>query len=441
MDKKDKFYHILTYGCQMNEHDSEKIAGMLEEMGYSFTPDPEKADIILLNTCMVRENAELSLYGKVGSFKHLCEKNPELILGVCGCMMQTEKARSEIINKFPYVNLVFGTHNLERLPQLIEKLNKEKKVIEVLDSDRGCIPELPVKREEDHKAWVSIIKGCNNFCSYCVVPYVRGRERSRPAENIIAEIQELINNGVLEVTLLGQNVNSYGKDLAEDIDFADLLSEIDKIEELKRIRYMTSHPRDFKDKLIDVIAESKNICEHFHLPVQSGSTKILKEMNRGYSREEYITLIEKIKKRFPEASITTDFIVGFPGETEKEFRETISLVKMLRFDMAFTFMYSIRPNTKAATMDKQIPEKVKKRRLQELMNLQNKISREKNQKYIGKKVKVLIDGESKNNPETFSGRTRTNKLVIVPRAQNTVGKIVNIEILEAQSWTLYGKII
>ncbi len=425
----------------MNEHDSEKLAGMLENMNYSSTDKPEKADIILLNTCMIRENAELSLYGKVGSFKHLKEKKPDLILGVCGCMMQTDKARSEIVKKYPYVNLVFGTHNIEQLPAFIERLEEEKRVIEVLASDKGCIPELPVKREDDHKAWVSIIKGCNNFCSYCIVPYVRGRERSRQAEDIINEIRELIKQGVIEITLLGQNVNSYGKDLDEDIDFADLLKMLDNIEGLKRIRYMTSHPRDFSDKLVKVIADSRNICEHFHLPVQSGSTKILKNMNRGYTRKEYLNLIDNIKNNIPEASITTDFIVGFPGETEEDFADTISLVKRVRFDMAFTFIYSIRPDTKAGKMKEQVPDDIKNARLQELMAVQNKISMEQNRKFSNKTVKVLIDGESKNNPETFSGRTRTNKLVIVPRADDILGKIVDVKINEVQSWTLYGEII
>ncbi len=436
-----KFYYINTYGCQMNEHDSEKLAGMLAKMGYSYTDNPQNADIILLNTCMIRENAELSLYGKVGSFKKLKENNPDLIIGVCGCMMQTEKARNEIINKYPYVDLIFGTHNIEQLPEYIDRLKQEDRVIEILESDRGCIPKLPVQREDDHKAWVSIIKGCNNFCSYCVVPYVRGRERSRSPESIIDEFNKLVEQGVIEITLLGQNVNSYGKDLDRDIDFADLLSMLNSIDGLKRIRYMTSHPRDFNDKLIDVISESKKICEHFHLPVQSGSSKILKKMNRGYSREEYINLINKIKAKVPEYSITTDFIVGFPGETEQDFADTISLVKKIRYDMAFTFKYSIRPNTRAAEMENQVAEDIKDRRLQELMSVQNKISREENQKYNNKIVNVLIDGESKNNPQTFSGRTRTNKLVIVPRQKDILGKIVKVKIKEAQSWTLYGDII
>jgi len=425
----------------MNEHDSEKLAGMLEKMNYRSTDKPEKADIILLNTCMIRENAELSLYGKVGSFKHLKEKKSDLVLGVCGCMMQTDKARSEIIKKYPYVNLVFGTHNIEQLPAFIDRLEEEKRVIEVLDSDKGCIPELPVKREDDHKAWVSIIKGCNNFCTYCIVPYVRGRERSRQAEDIINEVCELVKQGVIEITLLGQNVNSYGKDLSEDIDFADLLKMLDNIDELKRIRYMTSHPRDFTDKLVEVIANTNKVCEHFHLPVQSGSTKILNKMNRGYTRKEYLNLIDKIKENIPEASITTDFIVGFPGETEEDFADTISLAKRIRFDMAFTFIYSIRPDTKAGKMKEQVPDDIKNARLQELMAVQNKISMEQNSKFSNQTVKVLIDGESKNNPETYSGRTRTNKLVIVPRNDDILGKIVNVKINEVQSWTLYGEVI
>ncbi|MFW5992152.1 MAG: tRNA (N6-isopentenyl adenosine(37)-C2)-methylthiotransferase MiaB, partial [Halanaerobiaceae bacterium] len=343
MHRKAKKYHIITYGCQMNEHDSEMLAGMLENMGYRATGKLDEADIILLNTCIIRKNAELKLFGKVGSLKHLKEKNPELIIGIGGCMMQEEAAVEEIYEKYPQVDLVFGTHNIHRLPELITRIEENReRIIETWDQDKGLIPDLPYIRESKYKSWVTIIQGCNNFCSYCIVPYVRGRERSRPLPEIVKEVKELVEDGVKEITLLGQNVNSYGHDREEAYDFADLLLKLDKIQGLKRIRYMTSHPRDFNLDLIEVIKNSKSICEHFHLPVQSGSSKILKKMNRGYNRKQYLKLVKKIKEEIPTASVTTDFIVGFPGETEIDFQQTLQLVKELKFDMAFTFKFSPR---------------------------------------------------------------------------------------------------
>src|SRR5690554_5782092 len=355
-ERQDKYF-IITYGCQMNVHDSEKIAGMMEENGYIKSVNLEEADIILLNTCIVRENAELKVLGKIGSLKRLKKKNKNLIIAVGGCMMQSSEAVSIIKEKYPQVDLVFGTHNLHRLPNLLEMVKQEKMMtIEIWDKDRGLIPELPHQRGAKHKAWVSIIQGCNNYCTYCIVPYVRGRERSRPLKEIVSEVERLAAEGVKEITLLGQNVNSYGKDLEEKVDFADLLQELDKIPGLQRLRYMTSHPRDFTTKLIEVIRDSRSVCEHFHLPIQSGSNSILKKMNRGYSREKYMELVNKIRQAIPEASITTDIIVGFPGETEEEFQETMELVKEVRFDSAFTFIYSPRTGTPAAKMADQIPE-------------------------------------------------------------------------------------
>ena len=441
-NNNDSYYKIITYGCQMNVHDSEKLAAMLEKMGYNETDDKNKADIILFNTCMIRENAELKVFGKVGSLKKLKRKNPDLIIGIGGCMMQVDTVVNKIHEKFPYVDLVFGTHNIHRLPDLIRDVKEKKeRVFEVWPESDGLIPETPIKRKGDYKAWVSIIKGCNNFCSYCIVPYVRGRERSRPKKNIINEVKEIINDGVKEITLLGQNVNSYGNDLDENIDFASLLSELNKIDDLKRIRFMTSHPKDLDERLIDVINESSKVCEHFHLPVQSGSSKILKKMNRGYTREEYIKVIEMIRNKIDEPSITTDFIVGFPGETEKDFNQTIDLVKKINFDMAFTFSYSPREKTKAAKMEDQLSEEEKDKRLKKLMEIQNKISLENNQKYLNKKVKVLVEGESKNNPDTFMGRSRRNKLIIFPRKEGIKGKIVDVKINRVKSWTLYGELV
>ena len=426
----------------MNEHDSEKLAGMLESIGYQQASELEDADIILINTCTIRENADLKILGKIGSIKKIKEKKRDLIIGVGGCMMQSEKAVRQLYEKYPHVDLIFGTHNIHHLPDLIKRIERERgRIVEVWEQEEGLIPDLPSVREKEFKAWVSIIQGCNNFCTYCIVPYVRGRERSRPLKDIIKEVEKLVSEGVKEITLLGQNVNSYGKDLPEDVDFADLLIELDKIKELSRLRYMTSHPRDFSLKLLEAIKNSRSVCEHFHLPIQSGSNSILKKMNRGYTREKYLELISAIRKEVPDSSITTDIIVGFPGETEKEFEETLGLIKEIRFDSAFTFIYSKRTGTPASTMEEQVPEDIKSRRLKELMDIQNQISLEKNQEELGKTLEVLIEGESKNNPDTLMGRDRKNKLVIVPRDDNLIGKIVNVKINRAQSFTLFGEVI
>lgn len=440
--EKVKRYFIITYGCQMNVHDSEKLAGMLEEMEYHQTGEIEDADIILFNTCTIRENADLKVYGKIGSLKQLKEEKPELIIGVGGCMMQSEEAVQQLYEKYPQVDLIFGTHNIHHVPELIERIQTERsRIVEVWNEEEGLIPDLPSAREDDFKAWVSIIQGCNNFCTYCIVPYVRGRERSRPLMDIKSEVERLVKHGIKEITLLGQNVNSYGKDLNENLDFADLLLELDKIDGLFRIRYMTSHPRDFSRKLIDVVKNSDSVCENFHLPIQSGSTSILKKMNRGYDKKKYIELVNDIRNELSDASITTDIIVGFPGETEIEFRETLDLVEELRFDSAFTFIYSQRSGTPAAKMGEQIPEEIKKERLNRLMKLQNKISLENNQKEIAKTLEVLIEGESKTNSEMYMGRDRKNKLVIVPKEEGLVGKIVNVKINKVQSFTLFGEVV
>ncbi|HKL13035.1 MAG TPA: tRNA (N6-isopentenyl adenosine(37)-C2)-methylthiotransferase MiaB [Halanaerobiales bacterium] len=439
---ENKKYYIKTYGCQMNEHDSEKIAGMLEEMGYTSTDELENADLIFLNTCTVRENAELKVFGKVGSLKRLKRENPDLIIGIGGCMMQVEEPVQKIKEKFLHVDLVIGTHNLHKLPELVSEIEEsDERIISVWNQEKGIIPDLPSVRKSDFQAWVTIMQGCDNYCSYCIVPYVRGHERSRPKENVIKEVKKLIDDGVVEITLLGQNVNSYAQDLKADYDFADLLAELDEIEGLKRIRYMTSHPRDFNEKAIKTIAKSNKVCEHFHLPIQSGSNELLYAMNRGYKREEYLKIIDKIKNNFDHYSITTDFIVGFPGETEEDFQDTLDIVKKVEFDMAFTFKYSKRSGTPAAKKDNQISEDIKDRRLQKLMKVQNKISLRQNKKLEGKTLEVLVEGESKNNPETFMGRSRTNKLVIFPRQSGLIGKVVKVKINNAQSWTLYGDVI
>jgi len=425
----------------MNERDSEKIAGMLENIGYNKTENLDDADIIFFNTCTVRKKAEQKVFGKVGSLKKLKEKNEDIIIGVGGCMMQIEETAEKLYQKLPHVDLILGTHNLHRLPVLVKKIARNRdRIIEIWDQQEGLIPDVPSRRSGDYKAWVSIIRGCNNFCSYCIVPYVRGREKSRPDEEIIQEIKELAGQGVKEVTLLGQNVNSYGHDLDQNINFSQLLKKIDKMTDLKRIRFMTSHPRDFSVDLIKTIKNSDSICEHLHLPLQAGSTPILKKMNRGYTAEQYRSIITSIRDEIPQAAITTDIIVGFPGEKEKHFQETLNLVQDIKFDMAFTFSYSRREGTPAADMKQQVPEDVKDRRLQELMKVQNEISLYKNQELVGKEVSVLVEGPSKNNPDKYSGRTRTRKQVIVPADENLAGKIVRAKIQKANSWTLYGEL-
>lgn len=440
MDKKR--YHIITYGCQMNEHDSEKMAGMLREMGYEKTTKMEEADLIILNTCCVRENAELTVFGKLGELKKLKEKNSDLLIGIGGCMMQQGYIVEEIYKKYPHVDFIFGTHTIHHLPDLIESVQeRQQREIRIKERSDELSPEMPSQRESDYKAWVSIILGCNNFCTYCIVPYVRGRERSRPKEEIIREVKNLVADGVIEVTLLGQNVNSYGKDLDEDVDFADLLKDIDRIQGLKRIRFMTSHPRDFSRKLIETIKNGEKICEHIHLPLQAGSTRVLRKMNRGYTKEEFIELALEIREQISEASITTDIIVGFPGETEEDFEETLDVVRTVRFDNAFTFLYSPRKGTPAAKMEEQVPRAVKKARFDRLVSLQNKISRELNEEYVGKVVEVLSEGESKKDPERQMGRTRTHKIVVFPSKQDLEGRLVRVKIQRAQTFTLFGEMV
>ena len=434
-----KSYVIKTFGCQMNEHDSEVLAGMLEGMGYQPATDAGEADIILLNTCCVRETAENKVFSLLGRLRRRKVENPGLVIGVCGCMPQQEDMAARIRQLFPHVDLVFGTHNIQRLPELIEKvLESRESVLEIWAGSGGITEDLPVKRNAGVRAWVTIMYGCNNFCTYCIVPYVRGRERSRRPEDVVAEVARLGGEGYKEVVLLGQNVNSYGKDLAGAIDFAGLLEMLEGIDGIKRIRYMTSHPRDFTEKLIKTIVASKRVCEHFHLPVQAGSNRILKLMNRGYTREQYLALVERIKTIIPGATITTDIMVGFPGEGEEDFNDTLDLVRQACFDSAYTFIYNTRPGTPAAKMAEQVPGAVKKERIKALIRLQNEISLARNREEEGRTQEVLVEGESKKNPDLLWGRNRGNKMVVFPGNKDLIGEIVPVTVTGSRLAHLTG---
>lgn len=434
-------YQIITYGCQMNTHDSEIISGVLEENGYKEADKLNNADLIILNTCCVRENAERKVYGRIGNLKYFKSKNPNLVIAVTGCMVQLPHVVKYISDNLPFVDLLFGINNIKNLPQYIEDTKEATSpLVKTKQEENNTGEKLPAKREDNIKAWVTITYGCNNFCSYCIVPYVRGREKSRKPDDIIDEVENLASQGYLEVVLLGQNVNSYGKDLEESFTFPKLLRRINKIDGIERIRFLTSHPKDLSDELILSMRDCDKVCEHIHLPVQSGSNKILKKMNRKYTREHYIKLTEKLRYHIPDIAITTDIIVGFPGETERDFQDTLNLVKTIEFDSAFTFMYSKRQGTPAAVMDNQVDEKVKKDRLNRLMKLQDLISERKNLKFKDKTLEVLVEGKSKNNPERLSGRTRSMKLVNFKGPEELVGKLVNVKIIVPHTWSMIGKL-
>ncbi len=428
----------------MNEHDSEKIAGLLEAMGYEPAQDREEADLILFNTCSVRDNPERKVYGQVSDLKGLKQRKPDLKIGICGCMVQQPEELAGIKTKLPHVDLVFGTHNIHELPELLRKVSiGEGPVVAVQEDSDEVVEGLPVKRESRLKAWVNITYGCNNFCSYCIVPYVRGREKSRDPEEIKAEVAALGEDGCKEITLLGQNVNSYGRDLPADrrVDFADLLRMLNPVPGIDRIRFTTSHPKDLSDKMIAAMRESDKVCEHLHLPLQSGSNRILKLMNRGYTAEKYLALVGKLREAIPEISLTTDLIVGFPGETEEDFEETLRMVRQVQFDGAFTFIYSPRKGTPAAKMADQVPEDVKRERIYRLIEVQQEISRIKNEEYDGRTVEVLVEGESKTNLEMLTGRTRTNKLVHFAGDPRLTGELVRVKITNVHTWSLYGDLI
>ncbi len=439
---KGRKFLVRTYGCQMNEHDSENMAGILLEMGFEPTGETEEADVILLNTFAIRENAENKVFGEIGNLKPLKREKPGLVIGVCGCMSQEESVVNKILQKHQHVDLIFGTHNIHRLPHLIKDaiFNKEM-VIEVWSKEGDIIENMPRARRGQLQGWVNIMYGCDKFCTYCIVPYTRGKERSRQPEDIIAEVRELARLGYKEITLLGQNVNAYGKDFeGMKYGLGDLMDEIRKID-IPRIRFTTSHPRDFDDYLIEVLAKGGNLVEHIHLPVQSGNTEMLKIMARKYTREQYVELANKIKERIPNSTLTTDIIVGFPNETEEQFEDTLSLIKEMEYDSAYTYIYSPREGTPAAKMEDNVPLNVKRDRLQRLNAVINEMSARKNKELEGQVVEILVEGESKKNPDILSGRTRTNKLVNFSGPKSVIGEIVYVKITEAKTWSLDGHIV
>ncbi len=438
---KDKKYYVKTYGCQMNEHDSEIICAILEDMSYEKTDDYLKADIIILNTCAIRENAHNKTFGMIGRIKHLKISKPELLVGLCGCMAQEESVIEEILDKYKWMDFVFGTHNIHKLPFILkEHLDTKNIEVSVWSNEGNIIEDLPFKRDSKIKAWVNIMYGCDKFCTYCIVPYTRGKQRSRLPVDILNEIKELINKGYNEVTLLGQNVNAYGKDFKDmDYKMENLLEDVAKTG-IKRIRFVTSHPWDFTDKMIDVIAKYDNICNYIHLPVQSGSSSVLKKMGRRYTKESYIELYDKIRKKVKDCSITTDIIVGFPSESKEDFNETLNLVKKCKFDGAYTFIYSPREGTPAAKMIDNVSLEEKEKRLYELNEIINKYAKEKNDSLVGKTVSVLLEGVSEKDDSMLMGYTDTMKLVNVKADKNLIGKIVNVKIEDAKTWSLDGKI-
>ncbi len=451
-EKDVKKFHIITFGCQMNEHDSETMAGMLNQKGFEAEEDKDNSDIVIINTCSVRENADNRFFGTLGQLKKIKEKNPEFVACVCGCMMQQQHIIDEVKSKYPWVDLVFGTHNIHQFPQLLDNvINERKKIVNVWEDGGAIVEGLPAKRLYDFKALVNIMYGCNNFCTYCIVPYTRGRERSRRPEEIIKEVKGLVETGAKEIVLLGQNVNSYGASKHEDgycsaeengMDFTDLIYALNEVEGLERIRFMTSHPKDLSDKLIQAYKDCDKLCNAIHLPVQSGSDDVLKRMNRKYTKADYLTLIEKLRTAAPDIAITTDLIIGFPGETEEDFMETMDLIEKVRYDSAFTFIYSVRKGTPAEKYEDQVPEEVKHERFNRLLERINQISGEINKTYEGTVQKVLVEGPStsKKSDKALAGRTETTKLVNFSGDEDLVGQIVNVRITEGKQFNLKGKL-
>lgn len=431
-----------TYGCQQNENDTERIRGMLFEAGFEFTDDAKIADVVIYNTCAVRENAEQKVFGRLGILKHIKEERRDMVIAVCGCMVQQEHITEKIKSVHEHVDLVFGTHALYKMPELLYKaMHQKKTVVDIEPSDGAIAEDIPILRDDSKKAWVSVMYGCNNFCSYCIVPYVRGRERSRTPEAVLNEVKELVKNGCTEIALLGQNVNSYGKDLDIEIDFADLMRMVNEIEGVERIRFMTSHPKDLSDKLIQTIAECDKVCKQLHLPFQAGSDNILKQMNRKYTKAEYLEKIEKAKKAIPNISLSTDVIVGFPTETNEDFEETLDVLRQVEFDNIFSFIYSRREGTPAAKLDFVLSEEEIHSNFNRLLEVQNEISKRKNEEYVGRIERVLVDGVSKNDESTLSGRCDSSKIVNFKGDKSLIGKYIDVKITEAHTWSLNGETV
>lgn len=432
-------FHITTFGCQMNEHDSEVIDGLLTERGFSSVRERKDASIVIINTCSVRDNADKRFFGTLGQLKKRKESDPSFIVCVCGCMMQQQRVVDTIKAKYPWVDVIFGTNSIHHIPELIEKVASEKeKVVDIIENTEEIVEGLPAKRLFDHKALVNIMFGCNNFCTYCIVPYTRGREKSRAPEAIVTEVKGLVADGVKEIMLLGQNVNSYD---GNGTSFAELLKMLNDVDGLERIRFMTSNPKDLSDELIEAFAVCDKLCRNLHLPIQSGSNRVLKRMNRKYTREDYLKLIEKLRKTVPDITLSTDIIVGFPGESNEDFEETLSIVKEVEYDSAFTFIYSIRKGTPAEKFEDQIEESEKHRRFDLLVNAVNEISEKKNKAYQDRVEKVLVDGVSKNDKSTLTGRTDGFKLVNFAGKKELIGSIVDVKITDAKTFSLFGEVI
>lgn len=432
---------VNTFGCQMNARDSEKLVGILEKIGYE-KKETEDADFVIYNTCTVRENANNKVYGRLGYLHAQKKKNPHMMIGLCGCMMQEPNVVEKIRTSYRFVDLVFGTHNIYKFAELIvAAFESEGMIVDIWEDTDKIVEDLPVERKYSFKSGVNIMFGCNNFCSYCIVPYVRGRERSREPKDIIREIERLVADGVVEVMLLGQNVNSYGKNLEHPISFAQLLREVEKIEGLERIRFMTSHPKDLSDELIQVLAESKKICRHLHLPLQSGSTRILKEMNRHYTKEQYLELVKKIRTAVPDMAITTDIIVGFPGETEEDFLETMDVVKQVEYDSAFTFIYSKRTGTPAAAKEEQVPEEIVKDRFDRLLQVVQKIGAEKAETLTGTRQKVLVEDVNAQDEQLVTGRLSNNSVVHIRGGKELIGQIVEVTLNECRGFYYMGTLV
>ena len=432
-------FHITTFGCQMNEHDSEVIDGLLTERGFSSVKERKDASIVIINTCSVRDNADKRFFGTLGQLKKRKESDPSFIVCVCGCMMQQQRVVDTIKAKYPWVDVIFGTNSIHHIPELIEKVAIEKeKVVDIIENTEEIVEGLPAKRLFDHKALVNIMFGCNNFCTYCIVPYTRGREKSRAPEAIVAEVKGLVADGVKEIMLLGQNVNSYD---GNGTSFAELLKMLNDVDGLERIRFMTSNPKDLSDELIEAFAVCDKLCRNLHLPIQSGSNRVLKRMNRKYTREDYLKLIEKLRKTVPDITLSTDIIVGFPGETNEDFEETLSIVKEVEYDSAFTVIYSRRKGTPAEKFEDQIEESEKHRRFDLLVSAVNEISEKKNKAYQDRVEKVLVDGVSKNDKSTLTGRTDGFKLVNFAGKKELIGSIVDVKITDAKTFSLFGEVI